>query len=107
MIDPILFQDLLEKDPGEIKERCGADFDARSGAYTVRFWGRSVEVIPKAGRVVSEGLELTGPWAYVPLIIVHYLLSAGAADPVKAWVSEKTCPAGPPFSGGPIPCRSI
>ena len=101
MIDSVLFKDLMEKDPGEVTDRCNVRYDAGTGTYSVRFWNRIVRVTPAENKVDCHGMADTTAWAYVPLIVVHYLLSAGKAGVGDVWVSEKDLPGGTAFFRGP------
>lgn len=101
MIDPILFKDLLAENPENVLDRCSAAFDPEEGAYTVRFWTREMKVLPAREQVICPGIDFTGAWAYVPLILVHYLLSARNLRPEQSWVSEKDLPGGSAFFRGP------
>lgn len=109
MIDPIHFKDLGAADPDRVLDRCDADFDSREGAYTVRFWNREIRVVPEKEKVFCPGLDLAGPWEYVPLILVHYLLSAKKDSTRGKWVSEKDLPGGAAFFRGPhtLPTRLV
>lgn len=101
MIDPILYKDLQSEKPEDVLNRCDATYDAGSGAYGIQFWGHDVRVIPASQKVVCPDISFEGAWAYVPLILVHYLLSAGKPSDSGDWVSEKDLPGGTAFFRGP------
>ena len=101
MIDPILFKDLLAEKPVNVLDRCDAIFDPEEGAYTVRFWNREMRIIPAKKQVVCPECDFKGAWAYAPLILVHYLLSAQKIRAEENWVSEKDLPGGSAFFRGP------
>lgn len=101
MIDPIHFKDLAAENPDRVIKRCDAAYDGKDGGYRVRFWNREIRVIPEQQEVSCPGLNFAGSWAYVPLILVHYLLSAKKTAPGGDWVSEKDLPGGAAFFRGP------
>ncbi len=101
MIDPVLYKDLEAKDPGEVTHRCHAAYDPVPCAYEVRFWDRIVRVTPAEKRVTWDKGPFSEGFDYVPLIAVHYLLSAGKACDETDWVSEKDLPGGAGFFRGP------
>jgi len=94
-IEPRLWDDLRQADPGEMSARALVQFDREENVYVVPFLNTAVLCYPE-----TEEIELLGPLgdfsgdSQLTLVILHYLLYAQNKPLTNKWVSEKDLPGG-------------
>ena len=108
-IDNIHFQELARQDPADVCRRTFCRYDAAKKFYALTVWGDDYAVYPQDLKIEGIGNNLQGPYAFLHLFIIHYLLHWQAVDPSGEWASEKDIPGGATFFRGPhaIPTQRI
>lgn len=103
------FEELAEKDPGEISGRTACRYDAAAGAYVLPVWGDEYVIHPHEARIECKADPDRRSSELFRLFIVYYLLRSKAAVSCNRWISEKDLPGGATFFRGPheIPTRLI
>jgi len=105
----IYFEELSEKDPGEVSRRTSCRYDAATGAYVLPVWGDEYVIYPREARIECRADPGRRPGELFRLFIIYYLLRSKAAASCNRWISEKDLPGGATFFRGPheIPTRLI
>lgn len=100
-IDACHFQDLAEKDPGDVCRRALCRYDKNKGFYTLSVWGEDYCIFPDASRIMRLGEDGSDIKTFLGLFMVHYLLTAKETPICKEWISGKDIPGGSTFFRGP------
>ena len=100
-LDPRFFEELSQKDPGEVCRRALCDYDKDSHSYIIRAWGADHLVKPKDNLITPslDGSKQVN--IEVGLSIIFYLLQCRDLPISGEWVSEKDLPGGVSFFRGP------
>jgi len=94
-IEPSLWDDLRQADPGEILEKALVQFDREENVYVVPFLNTAVLCYPETEEIEVLGrLEDFSRDSHLALVILHYLLNAQNKPVSNRWVSEKDLPGG-------------
>ncbi len=94
-IEPRLWFDLRQADPGEVAARAEVRFDPEKKAYVVPFFNTALSCRPETEEIQATAgqKDFSGDFSLV-LSVLHYLLDAESKPPADIWVSEKDLPGG-------------
>ena len=109
-IDPVLWEQLRDADPAEIRRRARVDFDEEKNAYVVPFLSGEYLCHPGEERIEPLGAVPSCKLDFqFHLAMLHYLLEARDLDPTGKWIGEKEIPSGETFFRGPhaFPLRPL
>ena len=100
-IDTCHFQDLAEKDPGDVCRCALCRYDSNKGYYTLSVWGEDYNIYPGESKIIRIQDDNSDINIFIGLFILHYLLTSKAIPISREWISEKDIPGGVAFFQGP------